>query len=246
MKTLTPILACLATSGALSTLHAAVILQYDSATASANALSIVGTTDTALVSAAAATSTLGANSAFASRNTQTQVQGAGDQGDLQFRFGVTNANGGGTVIGNDFDAALAGGSFIEFSFTAAANITLDNLDFDLFVNSQNGSNYAARDAALFVDVAGAGFNQFGSSDTSATGNGGQGTITFSDSVDALTGDVITYRIAFTDRTNGSTNNQSATRVGNVQISGFATVPEPSSTALLGLGGLALVMRRRKA
>ena len=27
--------------------------------------------------------------------------------------------------------------------------------------------------------------------------------------------------------------------------GFNTVPEPSSTALLGLGGLALILRRRK-
>jgi hypothetical protein len=39
----------------------------------------------------------------------------------------------------------------------------------------------------------------------------------------------------------------STEVGNAQLSGAASfaVPEPSTTALLGLGGLALILRRRK-
>jgi hypothetical protein len=32
----------------------------------------------------------------------------------------------------------------------------------------------------------------------------------------------------------------------MSITGITTIPEPSSTALLGLGGLALIVRRRRA
>lgn len=43
-----------------------------------------------------------------------------------------------------------------------------------------------------------------------------------------------------------TDNQGAAISNSVLVSGtVAAVPEPSSTALLGLGGLALVLRRRR-
>jgi len=170
------------------------------------------------------------------------VQGAfGDQNDLNFRFGsgpeVTLAN---AAVA----ASLASGSYIEFSFTAAQDLLLDQFSFQLQVNSANGSTYAARDSGLFVDVAGGGFNQFGVTDNGNNGINGGG-VSFTDSVMVASGELVTYRLAFADKTNTSQNLQSATRIGDLQISAVA-VPEPSSTALLGLGGLAFILRRRKS
>jgi len=239
---------CLTTVTCFTSAHAAVVLQYDSllpASGGSNtALSIVGTTDISLVSAPSANNSLGSNAVMAAvHGSQTNVQGAfGDQNDLLFRFG--SSAGGNGVLSGTVANSLAIGAYIEFSFSAAADLTLDQFSFHLFNNSNNGANYSARDVGLFVDVDGGGFNQFGALDETATGNGNQGTITFSDSVSAESGDVVTYRLAFTDRTRTNNDLQAATRIGDVQISATA-VPEPSSTFLLGLGGLTLILRRRK-
>ena len=70
-------------------------------------------------------------------------------------------------------------------------------------------------------------------------------MTFTDAVNAGTGDLITYRLAFADKTNTSVNLQSATRIGSVEISAITAVPEPSPMALLGVGVMGLFLRRRK-
>lgn len=80
-------------------------------------------------------------------------------------------------------------------------------------------------------------------------NGGASTaITGSPSTGTLTG---TYGITtFTGVTGDSFTILGAVSSGTAPqnrstISGFSVIPEPSSAALLGLGGLALVLRRRK-
>lgn len=54
---------------------------------------------------------------------------------------------------------------------------------------------------------------------------------------------ITINTGFFQATNNPTSEEYV--LENLVVEGTATVPEPSSTALLGLAGLALVMRRRK-
>ena len=60
----------------------------------------------------------------------------------------------------------------------------------------------------------------------------EGTYTFTD----------TAKIRF--KSGGSANNQHG-YLDNIEIKGVGGVPEPTTTALLGLGGLALILRRRK-
>jgi len=222
---------------------AAVMLSYDSA-GSATQLQIVGTTDTALVSAADAFTSIDGNGTIEAglHGSQTQVQGPNGTGnDMHFRFG-----GNGTAISYSLTAANAlTGFWVGTNFTAAQNITLDELSFDLFANSQNGSLYSARDVGLFASLdGGTSFTQFGALDlTSSTGN--QNTSTFTDTLAVASGQEVQLRLLFTDKTSLASNLQASTRVGNLVISGTA-VPEPSSTALLGLGGLALILRRRKS
>jgi len=71
--------------------------------------------------------------------------------------------------------------------------------------------------------------------TDGSGNGG-GSRLIRTTTTAFSNDVITFH---TDRNLGGGNRAS--------VSGFKieTVPEPSSAALLGLGGIALILRRRK-
>ncbi|MBK1831714.1 PEP-CTERM sorting domain-containing protein [Verrucomicrobiaceae bacterium R5-34] len=237
----------LATALTTTATHAAVVLQYDSllpaSDGSDSALSIVGTTDASFVSAPASNSVLGSNVAGGFvHGSQNQVDGAGDQNDMLFRFG-SNAGGSGVLSGTVSDS-LAAGAYIQFSFTAAQDLTLDQLSFKLFNNSNNSNSYSAREAGLFVDIDGSGYSQFGSTFDSATNNGNQGTVTFNDNVAVSSGEVVTYRLAFTDRTRTNNDLQAATRIGDVQISAVP-IPEPSSAALLGLSGLAFILRRRR-
>ncbi|QQL46388.1 PEP-CTERM sorting domain-containing protein [Sulfuriroseicoccus oceanibius] len=70
-------------------------------------------------------------------------------------------------------------------------------------------------------------------------DGGVGTLgaNWNNNADFATGDmfgVASYDVALSDA-----------EIGNLYAAYAVAVPEPSSTALLGLGGLALILRRRK-
>jgi hypothetical protein len=72
-----------------SSVAASLILSYDSHTDSQSALSVVGVTDSSLVSSAGANNTFGNKAIMAAiHGSQSNVQGAsGNQNDMQFRFG---------------------------------------------------------------------------------------------------------------------------------------------------------------
>lgn len=203
-------------------LDAGTILYYDSVNGgTANALDRLDTeTDANFVTSASAKTTLGSNAVFSTATTATTVQGLGDGGDKSFRFG-SSSGGAGTMAGSLGVAHMANGPYIEVSFTAAQDLILDELSFKLYNNSNNGSSYGARDAGLFVKVAGDNFVQFGESFTSPTNNGIQGTVTFNGYTEAAEGDLVVLRIAFTDRTRTNNDNQAATRIGAINISASA-------------------------
>lgn len=242
LATIAACIFCLMPKAAL----AGVIVQYDSA-GDAQHLSLVGTTDTSLVALADAMTSIDGNGTILAglHSSQTQVQGPlGTGNDLHFRFG-----GNGTAISYALTPAnVAGGYWIGTSFTAAQALTLDELSFDLFVNSQSGSLYSARDVGLFASVdGGATFTQFGALATG--GNGNRDITTFTDSLSVASGQTVDLRLLFTDKTSLATNLQASTRVGNIQISATAApavVPEPSSAVVvLGIAGVGFLSRRRK-
>jgi len=234
---------------ASTTAEAGLVLAYDSllpgSGGSNTSLSrIDSVTDTSLVASSVANNVLGGRATMAAvHNSQTNVQGAnGDQNDLIFRFG-SSAGGNGTLGGALTPGHAAAGARIDFRYTAATTQTLEDFSFNLFNNSNNGSSYGARDAGLFVQVAGGGFTQFGSLFTSATGNGNQGQVSFMDSFLVSTGELVEFRLAFTDRTRTNNDLQAGTRIGNVLISATA-IPEPSSFAMFAALGLFGFRRRR--
>lgn len=242
---------------ATSAANAAIILRYDSVAAgssfgaftygSATELSeIQQLTDSAFVTTAADTSVVGNKGIMAAIHaSQALVAGANsNQNDMQYRFGSDGTTAGNGILNGPLTAAhAASGPRLDFSYTAATTQNLTEFSFHLFNNSGGGSSYGARDVGLFVSVGGGAYTQFGDLFTSPTGNGNQGTVTFSDSFAVGTGEFVDFRLAFTDRTRTNNDLQAATRIGDVQISAVA-VPEPSAALLGALGSLMLLRRRR--
>jgi hypothetical protein len=126
---------------------------------------------------------------------------------------------------------------IDFTIDAAAGYTVNLSSIDLSA-WRNGSG-AASGFIMEVSLDGGAFTQY---DTTITAGlpGDFTDYTFTETLSSVDGG--TAAIRFT------TN---ATSTGNIHINGFTVnggitaVPEPSSAALLGLGGLALILRRRK-
>ncbi len=107
-----------------------------------------------------------------------------------------------------------------------------------YQNSNTAStDFAQMDLHEGVGTGGTLLESMGVTPNDGSGNGG-GSRLIRTATSTFTADTITFD---TDRDRGGT--------GRASISGFkieaVAVPEPSSAALLGLGGLALILRRRK-
>ena len=139
----------------------------------------------------------------------------------------------------------SGASGHEFVFDLGGTYTVDSVHLwnisyisgavnrglktvDLTFSTDGGFNYNTLVAASEYDD----FGNFAMSST--TGPGVAETKTFT----AVAG--VTH-IKFTDSTN---HGPAYTGIGEIRFGGDP-IPEPSTTALLGLGGLALILRRRK-
>jgi hypothetical protein len=143
-------------------------------------------------------------------------------------------------------SANGNGSGVEFVFDLGGTYTVDSVHLwnisyssgavnrglktvDLTFSTDGGVNYNTLVAASEYDD----FGNFAMSST--TGPGVAETKTFT----AVAG--VTH-IKFTDSTN---HGATYTGFGEIRFGGAAPIPEPTTTALLGLGGLALILRRRK-
>ena len=129
--------------------------------------------------------------------------------------------------------AAPGRGFFTFTLTADAGQTIDVTS--LTMSSYRNGGGAPSQLQWHVSVDGATEEEYGTEQVGQTG--GFATDTFTESITGAT----TVKFAF--RLDNATGNGNI-HFNDIQVNG-AVVPEPSSAALLGLGGLALILRRRK-
>ncbi len=142
----------------------------------------------------------------------------------------------------------AGPWTIDITFMATADgVTLEDLTFDYQFTSGGGVNQVAAhpDSGIFdvsildgslATLSTVQIGPLGTADVAS--NIGTGIV--ADFADVALTNGSTYTLRFTASSNASSGNNVA--VDNFSLNG--TVPEPGSLALLGLGGLAMLRRRR--
>jgi len=137
--------------------------------------------------------------------------------------------------------AITNNEYFTFTVTngSTSALNLTSISFDAG-RTTNG----ARDFYLFSSLTG-----FTSTDVldSVTGVTAATDSTLSYDLAPLTFsdiDTVEFRIYVDNRSNNN-NNSSGTYVDNVVLNGTFSVPEPSSTVLLGLGSVALLSMRRR-
>jgi hypothetical protein len=103
-----------------------------------------------------------------------------------------------------------------------------------------GTTGPTNNTAVDYDFSVAAWTQIGGTQTMTDGSGA------ANDVVALGGITARYiALEFTSKLSGSTTAGANQRIGFAEVAFTRVVPEPSSTALLGLGGLALILRRRR-
>lgn len=140
-----------------------------------------------------------------------------------------------------------GGLFMSFTVTidAATTVDLSNLAWDNGMDT-NGATMTPL-WSLAIDNGGSatpasGFN----ADITAAGFFEENKATALSSLTGLNDTTVTFTFDLTQEERQNSVTQIAHTMDNVVLTGsVSAVPEPSSTALLGLGGLALILRRRK-
>lgn len=158
--------------------------------------------------------------------------GSGDTEGLGGNLGAFGFGGSSSLA-----ATITSDNYISFSITPTSTLDLDELSFSLQANSLNGTHQYA----IFSDY---GATPFTNGNQIATGNIGTAGGTFIETVDlsSLTGITAATEVRIYLYRTGTNTSNSFTKIQDINLT---AVPEPSSAALLGLGGLALILRRRK-
>ena len=221
---------------AMSHSHAAVIAEYDFNS------NLNASTADANITAGAVTSGAG-------------ISGSGRSSFSNSLFALASATST-TII--SVGTAIANDDY--FSVTMGADsgyyMDLDSITLD-YGYTNNAAPFGVKDLKAYVfssftgfvdasDILGDKFIQTTVADNSLQYPGGSPSLTVDLSAYSYvwSGGEIEFRIYLADTTS---NNAYIHRIDNVTLNGVvAAVPEPSSTALLGLGGLALMLRRKRS
>jgi hypothetical protein len=215
----------LALGSSISSSHAAVVLaKYEFTGGSAAQTSGLAT---------------GSNVAFGAFTDGASSPGfSGASNSIFVRYNATDGTDNNLVeaLGNDAYAT------ITITNNTGDVYGLDELSFNFYWdsggnNSERGAMYVMSDRSAYENG-----NELLSFAKEATDDTTSNVSADLSSLTSLgTGSSIEFRLYFSDNAN---NTSPIFRVDNVTVNGTA-VPEPSSTVLLGLGGLALILRRRR-
>jgi hypothetical protein len=161
----------------------------------------------------------------------------------------TSATGAAAADADTLAKAITLNNYATFTLTNTTGETVDltNLTFDIYFTAGGTTNtyglYVMSDAAAFTAGNELGSVVYDTTVSAAPATATQITTGLSGLADLATSDTIDFRIYFVDNIDSV---DPIFRVDNITVNGdVAAVPEPSSTVLLGLGGLALILRRRK-
>ena len=157
-------------------------------------------------------------------------------------------NGNAAASAPDLDARLTSatpntGLYFQFSFTASVDFDLTNLAYDL-ASGSTGSAIRGADVQYSLD----GFTTFTDLGTNSIASGTTQNSFFNFSDNLLntlvsSGQTVTFRFdPFV-----SSGSAGGVRFDNIEVDGVTPVPEPASMAVLALGGLSvLLLKRRRA
>jgi len=202
-------------------------------------------------------STADANITVGTVTSGAGISGSGESGRSSFSNSLYALASATSTTSISVGTAIAADDY--FSVTVGANsgyyMDLDSITLDYGYTNNSGS-FGAKDLKAYIfssvdgfvdagDILGSEVIQTTVDNNSLQYPGGSPSLTVDLSAYSYvwSGGEIEFRIYLADNTNSSAY---VHRIDNVTLNGtVAVVPEPSSTALLGLGGLAVLLRRKR-